>query len=177
MNTEEQTMQQTESGTADIDLVEAEETPARTGPWDWMPDWLEHWRPMFGRRMPELLAEMRLPDALFEESMRVEEHRDGDTIVVRVEIPGVDPEKDIEVTVDDGTLTISAEREQREETKTDDSFRSEFRYGSFRRSRSVPPGTKLEDVQATYEDGILEVRVPVADTAEAVTKIPVTRKH
>ena len=95
--------------------------------------------------------------------------------MIRAEIPGVDPEKDIDVSMADGKLTISARREQREETKTDDSFRTEFRYGSFQRTRTVPQDTRLEDVQATYEDGILEVRMPVDEGRGAKAKIPVAR--
>lgn len=147
------------------------ERPSLTEPWNWFPELLEHWRPMIGRRMPELLSEMSLA-----EGIKVEECKEGDTVVIRAEIPGVDPDEDIDVSMADGKLTISARREQREETKTDDSFRSEFRYGSFRRTRTVPPGTKLEDVEATYEDGILEVRVPVDEHREAKAKISVTRK-
>ena len=61
-------------------------------------------------------------------------------MVVRAELPGVDPEKDIDVTVEDGVLTISAERRESTEKKEDTSYRSEFRYGSFVRRLPVPRG-------------------------------------
>ena len=80
--------------------------------------------------------------------MRVEEFMDDDEAVVRVEIPGVDPEKDIDISVASGRLVVSAKREQRE-TKSEDGRRSEFHYGSFRRTMTLPPGVDADDVHAT----------------------------
>lgn len=76
------------------------------------------------------------------------------------EVPGVDPAKDIEITVEDGRLTIRAERRQSESVSDETSTRSEFRYGSYRRSLDLPPGATAEDTEATYENGILDVRIP-----------------
>jgi HSP20 family protein len=89
--------------------------------------------------------------------MRVEDYVDDGQYVVRAELPGVDPEKDVDLTVENGVLTIRAER--REEKK--EGGRSEFRYGSFTRSVTLPPGADENDVTATYTNGILEVRVAI----------------
>jgi HSP20 family molecular chaperone IbpA len=89
--------------------------------------------------------------------MRVEDYVEGSQYVVRAELPGIDPEKDVEITVDDGVLSIKAER--REEKKQ--SHRSEFRYGAFTRSMTLPTGTDENDVTATYGDGILDVRIGI----------------
>lgn len=97
--------------------------------------------------------------------IRVEEFVDGKTLVVRAELPGVDPGKDVEVTVTDGILKIRAERQEKEEHKDKDRFRSEFRYGSFSRSIPLPEGVKEEDIKASYADGVLEVRTPLPETA------------
>ena len=104
-------------------------------------------------------------------ALRIEDHLDKDRYVIRAEIPGVDPDKDVEITVDDGVLTISAER--REEVK--EKGRSEFHYGSFLRRVSLPPGAKEEQLEARYEDGILEVTVPVGATKAKPHTITVTR--
>ena len=133
---------------------------------DW-PDWFP------ARRFldwPESFREM-----LNESSLCVEEFYDGDTMVVRVELPGIDPDKDVEITFSDHMLHISAER--REETKAEDAkgYRSEFRYGSFTRDVALPPGATDADVTATYADGILEVRFP-SRTDETATTIPIERK-
>lgn len=104
-------------------------------------------------------------------ALRIEDRLETDRYVVRAEIPGVDPDKDVEITVDDGVLTISAE--SREEVKEEG--RSEFHYGSFLRRVSLPPGAKEDELEARYEDGILEVTVPVGATKAKRHTIAVTR--
>lgn len=106
--------------------------------------------------------------------LRVEEFQDGDTMVVRAEIPGIDPDKDVELTISEGVLRVKAHREQTSEQKSREGYRSEFRYGSFVRSVPLPPGTRDEDVKASYNDGILEIRIPVGEV-KAATKVPITR--
>ena len=144
--------------------------PSRS--WGAIEDWFDNWpSPVFGRRWPDLRS--RFSDV---EGIRVEQYKEDDAIVVRAEIPGVDPDEDIEITVAGGTMTISAQRERREETKDNGSFRSEFHYGSFTRSMAVPASTSPDDVTAKYTDGVLEVRVPVDGAEEAKTKVAISRR-
>jgi len=75
-------------------------------------------------------------------SMKVEQFQDGNTLVVRAEVPGIDPDKDVDVSVSDGMLHIRAEREEKSEHKSKNGYRSEFRYGSFSRSVALPAGAK-----------------------------------
>ena len=103
------------------------------------------------------------------QTFRVEDYIADDHYVVRAELPGMDPAKDIEVTVTDGTLTIHAER--REEHK--EPHRSEFRYGSFDRSVTLPERADAEHITARYDKGILEVSVPVAEAKPEGRKITV----
>jgi HSP20 family protein len=105
--------------------------------------------------------------------MRVEDFVEGNQYVLRAELPGIDPDNDVELTVDNGVLTIKAERQ--EEKK--EGGRSEFRYGSFTRSVTLPTGADEDAVAATYDDGILEVRVGIkeAKTPEA-KRITIGRK-
>jgi HSP20 family protein len=113
---------------------------------------------------------------LFEESsMKIEEFETDGHLVIRAEMPGIDPDEDVEITVTDGMLHLKAERT--EETKTEDTkgYRSEFRYGSFSRSMRLPAGATEDDVVANYEDGILEVRIPVSSEQATAKKIPVNR--
>ena len=63
--------------------------------------------------------------------------------------------KDFEVTLEDGHLNISAEKEQEEEQKEEKFTRREFRYSSFHRSLQLPDNTKDGDIKAKYNDGIL----------------------
>jgi HSP20 family protein len=93
--------------------------------------------------------------------MRIQEFVDGDTTVVLAELPGMDPEKDIDLTVAEGVLTISAERlEEFSEVREPAGSRSESHYESFRRRLALPAGTTADDIRARFGDGVLEVRVP-----------------
>jgi HSP20 family protein len=107
--------------------------------------------------------------------LRVDEIRRGDEVVVRAEMAGVDPSKDVAITVDNGVLEIAVER-RAEETEEEEGFvRRELRYGSFRRSLALPEGTSEADITATYKDGILEVHVPMpaGQAAAEPKRIPV----
>lgn len=127
-------------------------------------------RPMFGDLMDWFESEFpALPimrPFIGGQLVRVEDFVDQGQYVVRAELPGIDPEKDVDITVENGILTITAER--REEKK--ESGRSEFRYGSFSRSVRLPAGADEEDVTASYRDGILEVRTPLKEAKKPEPK-------
>jgi HSP20 family protein len=96
-----------------------------------------------------------------EEFIKVEEFIDGDHLVIRAELPGVEPDRDIDDSVDNGVLTIAAERQESNRKKLDKGgYRSEFRYGSFMRQVRLPARTSAEVVSAAYKDGVLEIRMP-----------------
>ncbi len=104
-------------------------------------------------------------------ALRIEDRLEDDRYVVRAEIPGIDPDKDVEITVSDGVLTISAER--REEIS--EKGRSEFHYGSLIRRVALPAGAVEDKVLARYQDGILEVLVPIETVQVEPRTIPVAR--
>ena len=109
-------------------------------------------------------------------SLRVEEFHDDGDLVVRAELPGIDPDKDVEISTEGGVARIHAHREQKSETKDKEGYRSEFRYGEFDREIALPVGTKPEDVKATYKDGMLEVRIPCpAEHTPSAIKVPISR--
>jgi HSP20 family protein len=108
-------------------------------------------------------------------AMRVEEYREGNTLVVKAEMPGVDPDRDVDISVADGVLHIQVEREETTEHKDKNGYRTEFKYGSFARDITLPSGSRDADVAASYRDGVLEVRVPISEQAQTRSKIPVTR--
>ena len=103
--------------------------------------------------------------------MRMEEHVAGGRYVVRAELPGVDPAKDMEVTVAKGILTIRAERCEEMQGQ----HRSEFRYGTFTRHIPLPVTADAADIKATCHWGILEVSIGLRDTDKdkAGRRIPV----
>ena len=107
----------------------------------------------------------------------VEEFTEDGTLVVRAELPGIDPEKDVEITLSEGTLEIKAERTEEEEKTGRHFHRRELRYGSFARSLPVPEGVDESEIAATYKDGILEVRVPLPEAGKKhePRHVPVSR--
>lgn len=107
-----------------------------------------------------------------EHFIRVEETMSDGALVIRAELPGIDPAKDIDIDVADGMLTISAERE--ESTTGGDGHFSEFRYGTFRRTLRVPSDLDPATITAHYHQGILTVTVPMpAPSAPEAVKIPI----
>jgi HSP20 family protein len=90
-------------------------------------------------------------------------------LVTRVDLPGMKKD-DVTVQVTDGHLELSGERKQEEEEKGDNFYRSERAYGRFYRAVPLPTGVKLEDVKATFADGVLEVSVPLPAKPEAAAR-------
>lgn len=129
------------------------------------------------RRSPMDVIERLFEGDTSASGIRVEESVEGNTLVVRAEVPGVDPDKDISVSIVDGGLEIKAERREKSEQKDKNSYRSEFRYGSFVRRVALPDGVQQDDITASYKDGVLEVRTPVPTAAEQPTakKIAISR--
>lgn len=111
-------------------------------------------------------------------AIRVEETIKDNTLVVRAELPGVDPDRDIDVSIADGILNISAKREQKSESKTENSYRSEFHYGSLQRRIALPEGVTEADIKASYKDGILEIQAPLPQEQAPVApaKVAITRE-
>ncbi len=91
--------------------------------------------------------------------IRLEDEVEDGHYVIRAELPGIDPAKDVDITVTDGQLTIKAERGEKKESKG----RSEFSYGSFMRSVTLPAGADEDDITASYDKGILTVSVAVPE--------------
>lgn len=106
-------------------------------------------------------------------TMRVEEFIRNDEFVVRAELPGIDPDEDVEISITNGMLTIEGRREERHEEK----HRSEFFYGRFLRTLTLPSGVDTSQISAQYKDGILEVTVPMTHGQEQAQRIPVTRSE
>lgn len=86
-------------------------------------------------------------------------------LITKIDLPGLKREE-VKVEVTDGHLAISGERKRETEEKKEHFYRSEREYGSFYRAVPLPEGAKLEDVKATFADGVLEVSVPLPAKAE-----------
>ena len=114
-------------------------------------------------------------DGEWRRPFKIEECREDDSLVVRAELPGVDPDKDVNVEIVDNELVISAEKSESHVNDGKHMHRSEFRYGSLTRSVPLPKGVDESKITATYKDGVLEVRVamPPETTDESTRKIQI----
>lgn len=108
--------------------------------------------------------------------LRVEEYREAGSLVVKAEAPGIDPDNDVDITLAGSQLQITVRREEKSEHKDKEGYRSEFRFGTFSRTVSLPAPVNQEDIRASYTDGVLEVRVPLnEEPAAGGQKIRVSR--
>lgn len=101
--------------------------------------------------------------------IKVEDKVEDGRYELQAELPGVDPSKDVDVTVRDGVLTIKAERSEKKEANG----RSEFTYGSFTRSVSLPAGADEDNIKASYDKGILTVSVPLTESQAPAKRVAV----
>ena len=128
-----------------------------SGPLSEMLDWLDTVQPLhFATAMPMI---------------KVEEYAEDDRYVVRADLPGIDPEKDVRVSIEGDVLTIHGERREEQHAK----HRSEVRFGSFTRSFTLPTGCRTDEVTASYEAGVLQVSLPIQASATPPIEIPVNR--
>lgn len=126
-------------------------------------------RTMF-ERLPRLFGETTMP---FRPSIDMK--RDGQSLVVTAELPGMDIEKDVEVTLDGDMLVIKGEKTTEREVDEEDHYLRERHYGRFERHLPVPSGIDPDKIEATYDNGILELTIPVpAEQVETTKKIPIT---
>jgi len=89
----------------------------------------------------------------------VDIYEDGNNLVLTAEVPGID-EKDIEIKVEDNTISIKGERKFEKETKEENYHRIERSYGAFYRSFSLPHYIDQDKIEAEHENGILRVTMP-----------------
>jgi len=111
------------------------------------------------RSEPELTAGNFVPP--------VDIYEDEQSVTLKVEVPGLDP-KDVDVQVENNTLTIKGERKFEKEEKEENFHRIERRYGSFVRSFTLPSTVDTDNIKADYENGVLKVQL--AKRAEAKPK-------
>jgi HSP20 family protein len=101
--------------------------------------------------------------------------KSGEDAVVRLELPGVDVEKDVNVEVDHGRLVIHGERRDEHAEEKDGRTLREVRYGSFRRSFQLPAHITGEAVKASYDAGVLTVRVAGAYAGTQAQRIEISK--
>lgn len=89
----------------------------------------------------------------------------GDDMVVRVELPGIDPSA-VDISVTEGMLSITGERSEEHETTDEDYMLRESSWGRFERRIGLPKGVDPDTLHADFKDGVLEVTIPGAKAIE-----------
>ena len=100
----------------------------------------------------------------------------GDDIVFRLELPGIDPERDVEITAEDSTIRVRGQRVDSDEERNDGYVRRETSVGAFERVLRLPGGVNADDLNAKYENGILEIVIP-GGAKRPTQRVPVEVKH
>lgn len=103
--------------------------------------------------------------------VRLEDFIEDGAYVLRAEMPGIDPDKDVRIDVDGDVLTIHGER--KEETR--DRNHHELHYGSFSRSLTLPRHALSDQIKAEYRNGILELRVPLSEDGQEPRRVPIEK--
>lgn len=130
-------------------------------------------RSIFDRYWPGEEKERLLPHRLVTDM-----HREGTDLVVTVELPGIDPDQDVAITVEDDILIIKGEKTDERRIDEEDHFLRERRYGHFERRIFLPDGVDPGAITADYDNGVLRIRVPVpAEQEVAARSIPIQAAH
>jgi HSP20 family protein len=106
-----------------------------------------------------------LPSTAFEDTEWVPAFDVSETdkeLIVKAEVPGMD-KKDINITVSDGILTIEGEKKHEKKEDNEQYHRVERRYGTFSRTVRLPDEVEADKVDATYKDGVLNIRLPKSE--------------
>ena len=125
------------------------------------------------RAFPAVERQWSLPTVTRAFSPAAEIVREGEDALIRVELPGIDPTKDVTIEVEGGGLVIRGERRDERSEQAEGRTLRELRYGSFRRSFALPETVGADKVSATYDAGVLTVRVAGAHGTAAPQRIAV----
>lgn len=130
---------------------------------------LRRWDPF-----AEFDALFRSVDSAAPVAVPAEVIKDGEDAVVRVEAAGLDPDNDLTVELERGSLVVQGERRSQRAEDTETRHVREIRYGKFRRTFRLPSHVAEADLSASYEAGVVTVRVAGAYKGSEPTRIPVT---
>ncbi|MCX7988727.1 MAG: Hsp20/alpha crystallin family protein [Thermodesulfovibrio sp.] len=115
---------------------------------------------LFSSLMPRLKSETEVV------APAVDIYEEGDDLVLKAELPGLNKE-DIEVKVTDDFITISGEKKKEEKVEEKNYYRYERSYGSFSRTFRLPIDVQTDKAKAKFENGVLEVRIPKTEEAKS----------
>lgn len=134
--------------------------------WNWSPvDQLSTLREEINRLFDSPFGDLTRMELFNGWAPALDLYEDKDNLVVKAELPGMKREE-IEITVHDGTLSLSGERKYAEKNQDAEPYRSERFFGKFHRTLALPKPVQTDKAKATYEDGILTVLLPKTEEAK-----------
>ena len=132
---------------------------------------LERFRRDFDDLFDRFLGEGASTSSSSAAAPKIESFVEEGKMIVRADLPGVDP-SDVEVSVTGDMLTVRGARQAREERKGRDFLHRKVSYGNFERTLTLPKGIKTEDIRASYQNGVLELTIPIPKES-ATRKVPI----
>lgn len=140
--------------------------PREVTPFYDLENWFEEtWKRPFSMLSPFRWTDLRTD--LYEVSPTVDIYEEGNEMVMKADLPGIKKD-DIKVELTENVLTISGEKRKTEKTETEGYYRKERMFGAFHRRFELPGNLETEKIKAHYEDGILELRIPMKKEAEKI---------
>jgi len=131
--------------------------------------WFEEaWKKPFSLFGPSIWPDMRLAER-YEIFPNVDIFEEGNEIVLNADLPGIRKD-DLKIDLVENILTLSGEKKKKEKFEKEDYYRVERSYGSFCRRFELPGELDVEKIKAHFEDGVLEVRIPMMKESEKIHK-------
>lgn len=107
--------------------------------------------------------------------LAVDVYEENNTVIAKMSLPGVE-ESEIDIAIEDDVLHISGAREEEEEVDKKDYYSKEIRRGSFARTVRLPKAVEADKAEANYEDGVLQITMPIAPGAKnSAVKVPIKK--
>ena len=132
--------------------------------------WFEEaWKKPFSLFSPSIWPDMRTVER-YEISPNVDIFEEGNEIVMNADLPGLKKE-DIKIDLSENILTITGEKKRKEKFEREDYYRYERAFGSFIRRFELPHDMDVEKIKANFEDGVLELRIPIKEAEKKHKKI------
>ncbi len=148
------------------------ESPGYLDPFYDMGNWFEEsWKTPYSLFGPSIWTDRRKVDC-YEISPDVDLYEEGGEIVLHADLPGIKKD-DIKIDLSENILTLSGEKKRTEKFTTESYCKSERSFGTFVRKFEMPGDMDVENIKAHYEDGVLEVRVPIMEYEKKHKKIAV----
>lgn len=153
------------------ELIRRDKPTAMTPLYD-IERWFEEaWKKPFSMFGPSIWPDLRAPER-YEIAPTVDIYEEGNELVMHADLPGMKKD-DIKIDLSENILTLSGEKKRTEKLEKEDYYRYERSFGSFVRRFELPGDLDVDKINAHFEDGVLELRIPIKEAAKKHKKIAI----